>query len=85
MVVLGLLLLPGAIAFALDGVLIGAGDVRFLGRAMVIALAIYLPFAALPLAWPALGIVGVWSALALWMVARAVLMNRRFRGVAWLG
>jgi putative MATE family efflux protein len=84
MVVLGLLLLPGAIAFALDGVLIGAGDVRFLGRAMVIALAIYLPFAALPLAWPALGIVGVWSALALWMVARAVLMNRRFRGIDWI-
>jgi putative MATE family efflux protein len=83
LVVLGLLLLPGAIAFALDGVLIGAGDVRFLGRAMVIALAIYLPFAALPLAWPALGIVGVWSALALWMVARAVLMNRRFRRVEW--
>ncbi len=85
LVVLGLMLVPGAVAFALDGVLIGAGDVRFLGRAMVIALAIYLPFAALPLAWPALGIVGVWSALAVWMVARAVLMNRRFRGPAWLG
>ena len=38
LVVLGLMLLPGAVAFALDGVLIGAGDVRFLGRAMVIAL-----------------------------------------------
>jgi Na+-driven multidrug efflux pump len=83
LVVLGLLLLPGAVAFALDGVLIGAGDVRFLGRAMVIALAIYLPLAAVPLAWPALGIVGVWAALAVWMVARAVLMNRRFRGIDW--
>ena len=84
LVVLGLMLLPGAVAFALDGVLIGAGDVRFLGRAMLIALVVYLPFAVLPLAWPALGIVGVWSALAVWMVARAVLMHRRFRGPAWL-
>ena len=85
LVVLGLMLVPGAMAFALDGVLIGAGDVRFLGRAMLIALLIYLPFAAMPLAEPSLGIVGVWGALTLWMVARAVLMNRRFRGVAWLG
>ncbi|HET9601693.1 MAG TPA: MATE family efflux transporter [Acidimicrobiales bacterium] len=85
LVVLGLMLVPGAIAFALDGVLIGAGDVRFLGRAMLIALLIYLPFAAIPLAEPSLGIVGVWGALTLWMVARAVLMNRRFRGVAWQG
>ena len=38
LVVLAVLLLPGSVAFALDGVLIGAGDVRFLGRAMVIAL-----------------------------------------------
>ena len=30
---LAVLLLPGAIAFALDGVLIGAADYRFLGRA----------------------------------------------------
>ncbi len=52
LVVLAVLLLPGSVAFALDGVLIGAGDVRFLGRAMVIALAIYVPFVALPLAAP---------------------------------
>ncbi|HEX6785974.1 MAG TPA: MATE family efflux transporter [Acidimicrobiales bacterium] len=84
LVVLALLLLPGSVAFALDGVLIGAGDVRFLGRAMVIALAIYVPFVALPLLHPSLGIVGVWAALAIWMTARAVLMQRRFAGTAWI-
>ena len=84
LVVLAVLLLPGSVAFALDGVLIGAGDVRFLGRAMVIALAIYVPFVALPLLHPSLGIVGVWAALVIWMTARAVLMHRRFRGTAWI-
>jgi putative MATE family efflux protein len=84
LVVLAAVLLPGAVAFALDGVLIGAGDVRYLGRAMVISLAIYLPFAALPLAVPSIGIVGVWVALLVWMLSRAGLMTRRFRGTAWL-
>ncbi|HEY8094039.1 MAG TPA: MATE family efflux transporter [Acidimicrobiales bacterium] len=85
LVLLALMLLPGAVAFALDGVLIGAGDVRFLGRAMVISLLIYLPFAAITLVHPSLGMVGVWGALTVWMASRAVLMNWRFRGSAWLG
>ena len=85
LVLLAIMLVPGAVAFALDGVLIGAGDVRFLGRAMVISLVIYLPFAAVTLTHPSLGMVGVWGALTIWMVSRAVLMNRRFQGSAWLG
>ena len=56
------LLLPGSVAFALDGVLIGAGDVRFLGRAMVIALgdlrALRRPAAAAPLARDRRGVGG---------------------------
>jgi putative MATE family efflux protein len=84
LVVLAILLLPGSVAFALDGVLIGAADVRFLGRAMVIALAIYVPVVALPLLQPSLGIVGVWLALTVWMTARAVLMRWRFQGSAWI-
>ena len=55
---------PAAAAvFALDGVLIGAGDTRYLAFAMVLAaLAFYVPIAllALHLHW---GIVGVWSGL----------------------
>lgn len=84
LIVLAAALVPGAVAFALDGVLIGAGDVRFLGRVMLLALAIYLPVALSVLAVPSLGIVGVWGALTIWMCARAGLMWRRFRGEAWL-
>ncbi len=84
LVVLAVVLLPGAVAFALDGVLIGAGDLRFLGRVMVLALVIYLPFVLAVLAVPSLGIAGVWAAIGIWMGARAVLMTRRFRGQRWL-
>jgi MATE family, multidrug efflux pump len=84
LVVLALLLVPGAVAFALDGVLIGAGDVRFLGRVMLASFLLYLPLVLGVLLVPALGIVGVWGALGVWMCLRALLTDRRFRGEAWL-
>jgi putative MATE family efflux protein len=84
LIMLAVLLVPGAVAFALDGVLIGAGDVRFLGRVMLVSLLLYLPFVLGVLAVPALGIVGIWGALALWMCLRAGLTDRRFRGSSWL-
>ena len=45
--------------FALDGILIGAGDTRFLMWGMLAAAAVYVPIALLALHqdW---GIVGVW-------------------------
>ena len=54
--------LNGAV-FALDGILIGAGDTRFLMWGMLAAAAVYVPVALLALAqdW---GIVGVWCGLA---------------------
>jgi putative MATE family efflux protein len=75
----------GGVAFALDGVLIGAADYRFLGRVMALSLLAWLPMALLTLAHPELGIVGVWSAIVMWMVARVVLMELRFRTGGWLG
>ena len=49
--------------FALDGILIGAGDTRFLMWGMLSAAAVYVPVALLALdqGW---GIVGVWAGLA---------------------
>ena len=49
--------------FALDGILIGAGDTRFLMWGMLAAAAVYIPLALLALhqGW---GIVGVWAGLA---------------------
>jgi MATE family, multidrug efflux pump len=72
-----------AVVFALDGILIGAGDTRFLAWAMVVAaFGVYVPLAlvALHLEW---GIVGVWCGLLALMAARLVSLGWRFRGRRW--
>jgi len=77
------LLLPvGALVFALDGILIGAGDVRYLALAMVGAACAFIPaaLAALAFDW---GLVGLWAALNLLMVVRAAPLWRRYAGEAW--
>jgi putative MATE family efflux protein len=74
--------LAGA-AFALDGILIGAGDTRFLMWSMLAASAVFIAIAALSLAlgW---GIVGVWAGLDALLVARLALLGPRFVGRRWL-
>ena len=74
--------LNGAV-FALDGILIGAGDGRFLMWSMVFAFATsaLASLAALAFDW---GIVGVWSALVVLICVRLALMLWRFRGRLWL-
>lgn len=79
---LAALLVPGAIAFAYDGVLIGAGDYRFLGFAAFGYLVVVAPFGALILVTggehpPGIG--AIWAILAGWMVLRAVVNSRRAR------
>ncbi len=71
------------LVFALDGILIGAGDMRFLAWAMTGAAMIFVP---LVLAVPALdlGIGWVWGAIWVLMAARAAALVWRFRGDAWL-
>jgi putative MATE family efflux protein len=68
--------------FALDGILIGAGDTRFLMWAMLGAGAVYVPIALLALdrGW---GIVGVWSGLAALIVVRLLTCGARFAGSRW--
>lgn len=74
-------LVPGAIAFAHDGILIGAGDYRFLGRAAFGYLVVVVPIAALTLAMPQLGIAGIWCGLLVWMIVRAFVNDRRTRHI----
>jgi putative MATE family efflux protein len=74
---LAALLIPGAVAFAYDGVLIGAGDYRFLGRAALCYLIAVLPIAALTLLVPELGIAGIWGGLLVWMTIRAAVNHLR--------
>ena len=73
---------PAAIVFALDGILIGAGDARYLAGAMVVAAAVFVPLALLALAldW---GIVGVWAALNALMAVRLLTLAVRFAGRRW--
>jgi putative MATE family efflux protein len=72
----------GAVAFALDGILIGASDTRYLAATMVLAAAAFVPVAllALHLGW---GVMGVWAGLDLLMVVRATTNGLRFAGRRW--
>src|SRR6266540_1224521 len=72
-----------AVVFVLDGVLIGAGDVSYLAAAMLVAtLGVFAPAAAAVLVLDG-GLLWLWGALALWMVARGVGMAVRFVGSRW--
>ena len=75
---LAVLVIPGAIAFAYDGVLIGAADYRFLGLAALAYLIVITPVGLAVLGFD-LGIAGIWAALTLWMIIRAVVNNHRAR------
>jgi putative MATE family efflux protein len=68
--------------FALDGILIGAGDTRFIARAMVLAGAVGVAgaIAAAAAGW---GIAGVWAALCAFIGIRLVTCLARFTGRRW--
>jgi putative MATE family efflux protein len=68
--------------FALDGILIGAGDTRFLMWGMLAAAGAYVPVALLALheGW---GIRGVWFGLAALIAVRLLTCGARFAGGRW--
>jgi len=72
-----------AVVFALDGVLIGAGDTRWLAGSMLLAgLGVYVPIAllALHLQW---GITGVWAGLLAFVGARLLTLGARLLSGRW--
>ncbi|MGW4640819.1 MATE family efflux transporter [Sphaerisporangium sp. NPDC004334] len=71
------------VVFVLDGVLIGAGDRRYLAWASAITTAVYLP-AAYAVVHLGGGLVALWAALGVWMAARLVTLGSRAYGRAWL-
>lgn len=83
LLVVALLQPLNAVVFVLDGVLIGAGDQRFLAIAMVAATFGAFAPAALGITLAGGGIVALWAALALWIGARAVGLVGRYRGPRW--
>ena len=71
-----------ALAFVLDGLILGISDYVAMRRAMILAILAYVPVAALVLRYHALGLPGIWIALGLWLAARAALLGRRWRAAA---
>ena len=71
------------ITFAIDGILIGAGDLRYLAWAMVGSAAVYVAttLGVLALGW---GIGWVWAAFSLMQVVRLGTLVWRWRGDAWM-
>ena len=83
LLVVALLQPLNAVVFVLDGVLIGAGDLRYLAKAMAVSgLVVFLP-AALAVLWFGGSLLWLWGALALLMTARLVGNGLRFAGTGW--
>jgi putative MATE family efflux protein len=72
----------GGAVFALDGILIGASDTQYLMWSMLAASGVFIALAVVAFEhhW---GIVGVWVALDVLLLARLLLLAVRFRGRRW--
>ncbi|MDO5720876.1 MAG: MATE family efflux transporter, partial [Actinomycetaceae bacterium] len=94
LVVAGVFQVLAGFVFMLDGVLIGAGDNRFLAWAGILTIIPYLPvlwwitrsYADSDIAAQGWGLVWVWFAFAaVFMGMRAITTGIRARGTAWMG
>lgn len=74
---------PGAIAWALDGVLLGAGDFAYAKWVTLAALAAFVPVAAVVATSDGLGVGWLWIGLTGWLAVRAAGGALRLRGSAW--
>ena len=94
LVVLGLSAPLGGLVFVLDGVLIGAGDARYLAWTGLVNLAAFVPLAFGVVWWAdasgadvpgALALAALTAAFAIgYLAARAVTLSLRARGAAWM-
>jgi len=71
-----------ALAFVLDGLILGIADYAAMRRAMLLAIGAFAPVAALTLRYHWLGLPGIWAALGLWLAARSALLGHRWRQAA---
>jgi putative MATE family efflux protein len=71
------------VVFVLDGVLIGAGDQDYLALAGLVTAALFAAAAAVVVARHA-GLVALWLAFTVWMLARFGTLTLRARGSRWL-
>ena len=83
LIVVAVLLPLNGLVFVLDGVLIGAGDARYLAIAGTIVTLAYLPFAI----WVDLtgkSLVWLWAAYGISMLGRGIALWARARGTQWM-
>ena len=80
--VIALLAPLAGVVYVLDGILIGAGDARYLALAGLVSLALYLPV-ALVVHHLGVGLAWVWASYGVFMAARALTLGLRARGTAW--
>lgn len=73
----------GGLVFALDGILIGAGDHVYLAKAMALA-ALVFAATAIALFAAGLGLVWLWAALGVLLITRAITLTLRWRTATWL-
>ncbi|NUK08615.1 MATE family efflux transporter [Streptomyces lunaelactis] len=71
------------IVFVLDGVLMGAGDGRYLAGAMLVTLAVFAPVALLVPAFGG-GLTTLWLAMTLMMTVRMLTLWLRARSGRWI-
>ncbi|WP_104128791.1 MATE family efflux transporter [Cryobacterium sp. Y57] len=87
-IVLGASVPLGAVVFVLDGVLIGAGDARYLALTGLLNFAAFVPLAVAVLVFAPAGPVGLallMAAFALgYLGARALTLSLRARSLAWM-
>ncbi|GAA2618327.1 MATE family efflux transporter [Actinomadura fulvescens] len=83
LLIVALLQPVAGVVFVLDGILIGAGDGGYLAATTLIATMVFLPAALLAYIADA-GLIGLWLAIGLWMLARFTTLSLRARGDAWM-
>jgi putative MATE family efflux protein len=67
-----------ALAFVLDGLVLGISDYAAMRTAMIVAALAYAPAGALVLAFHGLGLPGIWVALGVWLAVRSAMLGRRW-------
>lgn len=83
LLVLALITPIGGIVFVLDGVLIGAGDARYLAFAGMVATLVYVPM-ALAVDHAGRGVIWLWLAYGGYLLARVATLALRARSDAWM-
>ena len=89
LIVVGLGQAIAGFVFVIDGVLIGAGDGRWLAWGQVISLVLYIPIVLAlrsrgPSDSPVVDIVVLWLAFTFWMAIRGIVLGWRARQDTWM-